>query len=121
MFITAAELDGGRGALTDEAGSFDFTDLPAGRYTVSVSKSGFVLLSYGQRRPLQAGIPLQLGDGQQLRNVDFQLPRGSVIAGRDWAPGGWNARSCVRRSVCGVCECVRHCEGDGPVYADAGA
>ena len=82
VFITAAELDGGRGALTDEAGSFDFTDLPAGRYTVSVSKSGFVSLSYGQRRPLQAGIPLQLGDGQQLRNVDFQLPRGSVIGGR---------------------------------------
>jgi len=82
VFLNAAELDGGRGALTDDAGTFDFTELPAGRYTVSVSKSGFVSLSYGQRRPLQAGIPLQLGDGQQLRNVDFQLPRGSVIGGR---------------------------------------
>jgi protocatechuate 3,4-dioxygenase beta subunit len=82
VFINAAELDGGRGVLTDDAGAFDFTELPAGRYTVSVSKSGFVSLSYGQRRPLQAGIPLQLGDGQQLRNVDFQLPRGSVIGGR---------------------------------------
>jgi carboxypeptidase family protein len=82
VFINAAELDGGRGMLTDDAGVFDFTELPAGRYTVSVSKSGFVSLSYGQRRPLQAGTPLQLGDGQQLRNVDFQLPRGSVVAGR---------------------------------------
>src|SRR5262245_46191562 len=81
VFINAAELPGGRGALTDDAGAFDFTELPAGRYTVTVSKSGFVSLSYGQRRPLQAGTPLQLNDGQQLRNVDFQLPRGSVIGG----------------------------------------
>ncbi len=82
VFINAAELDGGRGLLTDDAGVFDFTELPAGRYTVTASKSGFVSLSFGQRRPLQAGTPLQLGDGQQLRNVDFRLPRGSVIAGR---------------------------------------
>ena len=82
VFINAAELPGGRGLLTDETGGFDFTDLPAGRYTVNASKSGFVGLSFGQRRPLQAGTPLQLGDGQQLKGVDFQLPRGSVIGGR---------------------------------------
>lgn len=82
VFVNAAELQGGRGALTDEAGAFEFTELPAGRYTVTVSKSGFVSLSFGQRRPLQAGTPLQLGDGQQLKNVDFQLPRGSVVGGR---------------------------------------
>ncbi len=82
VFISAAELPGGRGVLTDENGVFDLTELPAGRYTLSVSKSGFVSLSYGQRRPLQAGTPLQLGEGQQLKGVDFQLPRGSVIGGR---------------------------------------
>ena len=68
--------------LTDDNGIFDFTELPAGRYTLTVSKSGFVALSYGQRRPLQAGTPLQLADGQQLKDIDFQLPRGSVIGGR---------------------------------------
>src|SRR6266545_2522188 len=82
VFATAAELPGGRGMLTDDSGVFDLTELPAGRYTLTVSKSGFVALSYGQRRPLQAGTPLQLNDGQQLRGVDFQLPRGSAIAGR---------------------------------------
>jgi hypothetical protein len=81
VFVTAAELQGGRGMLTDDAGAFDLTELPAGRYTLTVSKSGFVSLSYGQRRPLQAGTPLQLADGQQLKNIDFQLPRGSVIGG----------------------------------------
>ena len=82
VFITAAELPGGRGMLTDDGGGFDFTELPAGRYTLTVSKTGFVSLSYGQRRPLQAGTPLQLADGEQLKGIQFQLPRGSVIGGR---------------------------------------
>src|SRR3954463_3898614 len=82
VFVTAAELSGGgRGVLTDDQGVFDLTELPAGRYTLTVSKSGFVSLSYGQRRPLQAGTPLQLADGQQLKGIAFQLPRGSVIGG----------------------------------------
>ena len=81
VFVTAAELPGGRGVLTDDTGVFDFTELPAGRYTVTVSKSGFVSLSYGQRRPLQAGTPLQLADGEQMKGIQFQLPRGSVIGG----------------------------------------
>jgi len=82
VFVTAAELPGGRGMLTDDTGVFDLTELPAGRYTLTVSKSGYVSLSYGQRRPLQAGTPLQLGDGQQLKGVEFHLPRGGVISGR---------------------------------------
>jgi hypothetical protein len=81
VFVSAAELPGGRGMLTDDGGTFDLTELPAGRYTLTVSKSGFVSLSYGQRRPLQAGTPLQLADGQQLKGIEFQLPRGSVIGG----------------------------------------
>ncbi|PYQ94249.1 MAG: hypothetical protein DMF96_26835 [Acidobacteria bacterium] len=81
VFVTAAELSGGRGMMTDDAGVFDLTELPAGRYNLTVSKSGFVSLSYGQRRPLQAGTPLQLADGQQLTGIQFQLPRGSVVSG----------------------------------------
>jgi hypothetical protein len=82
VFASGAELPGGRGALTDEVGVFDLPELPAGRYSIIVSKAGFVSLSYGQRRPLQAGTPLQLADGQELKGVDFRLPRGSVIEGR---------------------------------------
>src|SRR5262247_4649102 len=48
VFVNAAELPGGRGTLTDDQGVFDITELPAGRYTLTVSKSGFVSLSYGQ-------------------------------------------------------------------------
>src|SRR3954452_3738822 len=89
VFVTAAELpDGGRGVLTDDQGVFDLAELPAGRYTLTVSKSGFVSLSYGQRRPLQAGTPLQLNDGQQLNGLEVRLPRGSVIAGRVFDESG---------------------------------
>lgn len=88
VFINGAELPGGRGVLTDDNGSFEFTELPAGRYTVTVSKTGFISLSYGQRRPLQAGTPLQLGEAQQLTGIDFSLPRGSVIAGHIFDESG---------------------------------
>ncbi len=82
VFVNAAELPGGRGMLTDDSGAYEFTDLPAGRYAITASKSGYVQLSYGQRRPLQAGTPVQLVEGQQLRGLDFALPRGGVISGR---------------------------------------
>jgi hypothetical protein len=80
VYVSAAQFEG-RGTLTDDNGVFDLTDLPAARYTLTVSKTGFVTLSYGQRRPLQAGTPLQLADKQEMRGIEFRLPRGSVIAG----------------------------------------
>lgn len=82
VLISAPELPGGRGTLTDDSGVFEFVELPPGRYTVTASKSGFVSLSYGQRRPLQGGMPLQLNEGQYLKGVDIQLPKGSVLGGR---------------------------------------
>src|SRR5438445_1085382 len=82
VYASAAELREGRATITDDAGRYELSELPAGRYTVTVSKVGFIALSYGQRRPLQAGTPLQLGDGQQMKGVDFRLPRGGAIAGR---------------------------------------
>lgn len=82
VMITAGnDLPGGRAMLTDASGVFDFTELPAGRYTVTASKAGYVSISYGQRRPLQAGTPLQVAEGQQVRNLDLRLPRGSAITG----------------------------------------
>jgi Carboxypeptidase regulatory-like domain len=88
VLLNASELPGGRGVLTDDNGLFDFLELPAGRYTLGVSKSGFVGISYGQRRPLQPGTPLQLADGQAIRGIEFRLPPGSVIAGHVFDEAG---------------------------------
>jgi hypothetical protein len=68
--------------LTGADGTFQMADLPAGRFTVQSSKAGYISLQYGQRRPMQAGTPIQLADGQELKNVDFALPHGGAISGR---------------------------------------
>ena len=73
---------GSREAATDAQGRFEIRDLPAGRFTVSASKAGFVTLQYGQRRPSESGTPLELGDGQMVDKLMIALPRGSVISGR---------------------------------------
>jgi protocatechuate 3,4-dioxygenase beta subunit len=71
-----------KAALTDAEGRFEFRDLPAGRFTVNASKSGFVNVQYGQTRPFESGRPIELADKQALENADIVMPRGSVIAGR---------------------------------------
>lgn len=80
VLLSASQFPG-RGVLTDDSGAFELTELPEGRYTLTVSKTGFVTLSYGQRRPLQAGTPLQMTAGQELKGIEVRLPRGSVISG----------------------------------------
>jgi hypothetical protein len=80
--VTGAAVPQGASALTDADGRYTIPDLPSGRYNVNVSKAGFVTVSYGQRRPGRTGTPLSLRDGQQIKDVNFMLPRGSVIAGR---------------------------------------
>jgi protocatechuate 3,4-dioxygenase beta subunit len=71
-----------KGALTDADGRFEFRDLPAGRFTLSATKSGYVNVQYGQTRPFESGRPIELADKQALDNADIMMPRGSVIAGR---------------------------------------
>ncbi len=79
--ISGPEI-GTKTALTDGQGRYEFRDLPAGRFLVSVSKSGFVTMQYGQNRPFEPGRPLDLADAQKMDKVDVSLPRGGVLAGR---------------------------------------
>src|SRR5690349_8710775 len=41
VMLNGAELPGGRGTTTDDQGNFSFAGLPAGRYTVNASRSGY--------------------------------------------------------------------------------
>src|SRR6185295_5798683 len=68
--------------LTDANGRYEIATLPAGRYTVSVNKPNYVRASYGERRPLGPGSPIEVAAGQVVTRIDFSLQRTAVIAGR---------------------------------------
>ena len=80
--LTAPELTEPRTTSTNLQGAYEFAELPAGRYTLSVSRSGYLSLQYGQRRPGEPPKPLQVSDGQAVEKLDFALPRSGVISGR---------------------------------------
>lgn len=71
-----------RSISTNSEGRYELRRLPAGLYTVTVAHSGYLRLQYGQRRPLELGRPIQVAEGQIIDNIDFILPRMSVISGR---------------------------------------
>jgi hypothetical protein len=75
--ITSPDI-GVKTALTDAQGRYEFKELPASRFNVSVTKSGFVMTQYGQNRPFEPGRPIELTDAQVMEKVDVSLPRGSV-------------------------------------------
>jgi hypothetical protein len=69
-------------STTDNEGRYEFTGLPAGRFTISASKGGYMTVNYGQSRPFESGKPIELADKQQVDRADIVMPRGSVISGR---------------------------------------
>lgn len=71
-----------RTASTNADGRYELKDLPDGRYRISVYRSGYLLLQYGQRRPLEQPRLLEVTGGRPVDNVDFSLPRMGLIAGR---------------------------------------
>ncbi len=81
LVLSAAGLERPFYAATDAQGRYEFTELAAGRYTLMVSKSGYVTLQYGQRRAFEAGKPIDLAAGATLDRIDVTLPRGGVISG----------------------------------------
>jgi hypothetical protein len=70
-------------AIADDQGRFSFIDLPAGEFTLSASRQGFLDVVYGQKRPGSGrpGTPLTLLPGQKMERVAIALPRGGVITG----------------------------------------
>ena len=56
--------------MTDGEGRFEFRELPAGRFTMSAIKSGYVSVQFGQTRPFESGKPIELAEGQSVANRD---------------------------------------------------
>lgn len=83
--ITAVPLEpgiGNRSVLTGNDGRYEIGQLPAGRYTITAARSGYLTLKSGQRRPLEPARPIQIADAVIVERLDFTLPRASVLAGR---------------------------------------
>jgi carboxypeptidase family protein len=66
---------------TNGEGRFEFRSLPAGDYRLTVSKTGFITLEYGQRRPFETASTITLGEGQSATG-NVALIRGGAIFGR---------------------------------------
>jgi protocatechuate 3,4-dioxygenase beta subunit len=80
-------------AVTDTRGTFELTAIPAGTYTLSAARSGYLTIQYGQSRPREPGRTVELKAGDVVEGVDLAMYRGGVLSGRvldesgDPAPG----------------------------------
>ncbi len=78
---TSPDTRSARLGTTDADGRFELRDLPAGRWTITAAKGGFVTQQFGQRHPFESVEPIDLTDGQRF-TANFTLSRGSAITGR---------------------------------------
>ena len=81
VMINNAERTVGRTVVTGDDGAFGVADLPAGRYTVSGTKDGYVTVVYGAKRIGRPGTPIVLDEGQQVTDLVLRIPRGAVLTG----------------------------------------
>ncbi len=83
--VTLASPDSGvrKTATTDEAGAFSFTQLPAGSFTLSATRQGYLDVAFGQRTPGSGrpGTAIQLAAGQKLEDVTLRMPRTGILTG----------------------------------------
>lgn len=74
-------------AKTDEEGNYRIDGLPAGQVRIMPIAKSFALANtkVGQSQGAQI---INIGEGEVIKNVDFQLLRGGVITGRITDPDG---------------------------------
>jgi len=78
--LSRGPVDLAESAITEDDGTFTFSSVPPGRYTVAVAKEGFVAMMYGARRPARPGTPIVLHE-REVKDVTVRLPPGGVITG----------------------------------------
>jgi hypothetical protein len=66
---------------TNGEGRYETRSLPAGTYKLTVSKTGFITLEYGQRRPFESSATITIREGETATG-NVALMRGGAIYGR---------------------------------------
>jgi protocatechuate 3,4-dioxygenase beta subunit len=68
--------------LTDEDGRWSLSGLPAGRYSLTVSKPAYITTYHGSLRPGRPpGSPVSVGESARVTDLVTRLQRGGVISG----------------------------------------
>src|ERR1700676_130953 len=75
---SSSALGWSRAIWTDAQGLYEISGLAAGRYALSASKAGYLLVSYGQIRTFQSGKPIDLKNNEILEHADLNVPRGGA-------------------------------------------
>jgi hypothetical protein len=88
VFLNNPEEEIARTTISDDAGRFAFTGLPAGRYTLGGAKEGYVTTNYRASRPGGPGSPVIVADGVARSDISLPLLRGAVITGTLLDPDG---------------------------------
>jgi protocatechuate 3,4-dioxygenase beta subunit len=68
-------------AMTDTNGHYSI-QADAGQYRLMASRNGYVRQAWGQKDARRPGTILTVAEGQTLKDIDFDLVPGGVIAGR---------------------------------------
>jgi hypothetical protein len=71
----------GRTVRTDNQGRYEIVNLPAGRYSFSASREGFLDQNFDQPQPRARYRLLELAAAEQLDGVNFRLHRGGAVIG----------------------------------------
>lgn len=78
--LNSTEPRVGRTTVTDDAGRFVFTSLPAARYSLTATKAGYLDARYGATQPGRAGTPIVLAENEQSA-LTLKITKGAVITG----------------------------------------
>src|SRR5437667_1665874 len=81
------DLVGGTGdrqdpVYADNEGRFLFAAVPPGRYALSAWKSGYVMTTFGARRPWEPAAMIAVDPGQTVEGINLVIGRGASISGR---------------------------------------
>jgi uncharacterized protein (DUF2141 family) len=77
-----------RSEISSATGEYFFDKLPEGRYSINANRTRYLAGSYGQKRPDRSGTTIQLGDGEQKKDLKITLFSGAVISGTVFGDDG---------------------------------
>jgi hypothetical protein len=70
-----------RSVITDDGGRFEFTGLPAGRFTLTSSRASLLAVPYGATQTSGLGRAIALRDAQAVTDVHLRMVRGAAVTG----------------------------------------